>query len=111
MIDVFLEGLNYVFGNKFVRMFIAILTSIWAGYILQPVPAWLNNVFNTSHAFKFVVLVFIGLAMSDPITLDSLATTLLTATAISVVFAFMRHYDKLDANTNKDKATEIGDKE
>lgn len=94
MLDGFLERLNFFFGNEFVRMFAFVLSSILAGYVLQPVPKWINNLFDTSHIFKFFILIFIGLGMSSQITLNNLVIILITATAISVLFEFMRYYDR-----------------
>ena len=42
------------------------------GYTLQPVPTWLNNIFNTSQVFKFIVLYLAGLVAVYPVSEENM---------------------------------------
>ena len=65
-------GLNTMLNSIFVsapplRIFILLISSVFIGYTLQPVPAWLSNMFDTSFIFKLLVLMFTGWASLSPL--------------------------------------------
>ncbi len=61
-------GLNAFFTTAPpLRVFIILITSVWIGYTLQPVPTWANAVFDTSVLFKFLVLIMSGWAALHPL--------------------------------------------
>ena len=93
MLDLAVDFINKVLSNDLLRTIEIVITGIFAGYILQPVPRWLNSYFDTSTPFKFIILLLIGLGVSYPVTPDSLVNVVLTSIAILVAFALARRYD------------------
>jgi len=77
----------------FIRVFLLVITGIFAGYTLQPVPTWLNNWFNTSVIFKFIVLVLIGAVALHPLDVNKLRMVLIVSAIILAVFFFARLAD------------------
>ena len=47
--------INKILENDWLRSLLLIIASIFAGYTLQPMPLKLNNMFNTSSSFKYMV--------------------------------------------------------
>lgn len=75
-------------------MFLLLISGVFAGYTLQPVPKWLNNLFDTSNILKFSVL-FVGGAISVyPLTQENIITVTLCSVIILFLFQMARNYDK-----------------
>jgi hypothetical protein len=89
-----IKPINSVLQYTFLRMFILISTSILIGYTLQPVPLWLNNLFNNSNVFKFIIIFLCGLSMYYPITIESFILLFLTTFIILMSFSVIRKYVK-----------------
>jgi len=91
--DIIIEKINFMFSNDFYRLYLLILCSIYAGYTLQPVPKWLNNMFNTSNIFKFFILICIGITAVYPIDKNKLINISLSSFIILVLFDIFRTFD------------------
>lgn len=79
---------------NYVRVFSIILAGVFAGYTLQPVPNWLNNLFNTSIILKFVVLFFCGLGIIyGNINKNSILWIVVGSILILVMFEIFRKID------------------
>lgn len=83
--DIF-EIINKVLDNIYLKTFLIILTGIYAGYTLQPVPKWLNNLFDTNIIFKFLIILIIGITMLHP--LDSTKMTVVIVCAVLILGLF-----------------------
>ena len=83
------------------RVFIILITSVWIGYTLQPVPAWLNDMFNTSLLFKLLILIFAGWAGLHP--LDGYTSVYIVGASflILALFEFSRVKVAVDVSTKK----------
>jgi Kef-type K+ transport system membrane component KefB len=86
--------LNNVFSNKELRMFVLVLTGIFAGYTLQRVPKWLNDMFNDSELFKFVVIFFIFVCAYYPLEEKDIMSMGAMSAGILVLFNLARQVGK-----------------
>lgn len=82
-----------------VRVFLAVLCGIFAGYTMLPEPMLLKELFQKSQAFKFIVLVLIGTLLyswvgEGTLNADSLTWIFFTAIGILVLFEFLRFVGK-----------------
>lgn len=85
---------NALFANDFFRLASLIIAGVFAGYTLQPVPRWLNKLFDTSVAFKFFVMVVIGITAVYPVNKTKFIHILISSAIILAIFEVMRGYDK-----------------
>jgi hypothetical protein len=60
IINLFVENTNSILSNNYLRVLLLLITGVYMGYTLQPVPKWLSNLFDTSVFFKFAVLFIAG---------------------------------------------------
>ena len=88
------KQVNNLFDHHFIKYFIIILTSVYAGYTLQPVPAWINYLFDNSHVFKFMILFLIGLSNFTPFkNNDQIYQLAIVCLTILIIFYFYRKLD------------------
>ena len=90
MIQAFIDFINEIFNNQFIKIFEVVLTGIFAGYVLQPVPKWLNDLFDASNIFKFIMLIFIGIGVAHPLTPTTFATVIAVSGTILLLFEIFR---------------------
>jgi hypothetical protein len=85
---------NTLFANDFFRLASLILAGVFAGYTLQPVPRWLNRLFDTSVVFKFFVITVIGITAVYPLNKSKFVNVVISAALLLAIFEVMRGYDK-----------------
>ena len=82
--------------NDFLKLLSTLFTGILVGYTIQPVPKWLNNLFDNSNIFKFI-LIFINCIISTyPIDLSKIINSFISSVIILVIFSIFRYIDKKD---------------
>ncbi len=91
--ETIITNINIFFNNDLFRMFMLILVGIFAGYTLQPVPKWLNSLFDKSNLFKFIIIMIIGITAVYPIDKNKLINIILSSTLILLLFNFFRNLD------------------
>jgi hypothetical protein len=97
--DNIINKINYLFNEtKAFRFLFYIISSVFIGYTLQPVPVWLNEQFNTNSILKYVILVITGMYLTLPITSEKLMYILVISFAILQLFAYFRTLDKKEEN-------------
>ena len=64
------------------------------GYTLQPVPKWLNNLFDTSNILKFLVLFISGAIAVYPLTQENIIIVTLCSIIVLFLFQMARTHDK-----------------
>lgn len=94
------QVLNTSLQSVYVRGFIFMLAGVYMGYTLQPVPEWLNDLFNTSNPFKFVILFFTSIAATYPLNNESVMVALVSSFVVLTLFEVMRN-NKLNKNEQK----------
>jgi hypothetical protein len=81
---------NILLKNNNIRYFILLTTGVFMGYTLQPVPDYLNNIFNNSNIFKFIILFYAGLVAVYPINYENIVQIFLISLLIIIIFSFLR---------------------
>lgn len=93
-----IDNLNHIFANNFFRFLALLFASVFAGYALQPVPQWLNDLFNVSNLFKYFILVIIGITTVYPLDEAEVVYIFIGSAVILILFEFMRKFDKVRPN-------------
>jgi hypothetical protein len=85
-----INTLNNVFSNDLIRYATIMLTGVYAGYTLQPVPRFLNDLFDNSTLFKLIILLFIGFSNFHPLDSTKVQYIVISSVAILILFSHMR---------------------
>lgn len=93
MFDTIVNKINILLKNDNLRISLLIITGIFAGYTLNPVPKLLNNLFHNSHLFKFIILLILGILAVHPIDKNELFYIIITSIIILIIFEITRLYD------------------
>ena len=105
--EVTVKSVNNTFSNDFFKLFSLLLTGIFAGYTLQPVPKWLNKLFDSSHIFKFFIIFVIGITSVYPINKNKISNIFISSVVILVIFSVFRYidtiYEKYEKKEKKEK--------
>jgi hypothetical protein len=85
---------NTSLKNDYFRMLILIVSGVFIGYTLQPVPKWLNNLFDTSNVFKFFVLFAVGSIAVYPLNKNNIVWVTTASIGCLYLFHLARLYDQ-----------------
>lgn len=91
--SIYLE--NKLFENNYIRIFTLLFAGIMIGYILQPVPRWINNLFNGSLLFKFFILFISGSIALYPLDKYKIVLIITCSFGILLVFHLARKIDDI----------------
>ncbi len=95
---------NNFLQNDYLRIALLLVTGVFMGYTLQPVPKWLNNLFNTSNTLKFFVLFIAGCIAVYPINHNNIIWVGLGSALTLWLFHMARKYDNyLNKMENQEK--------
>ncbi len=83
--------INNFLENNHIRMFLLLITGVFMGYTLQPVPKWLDTLFNTSHILKFFVLFIAGSISVYPLNSNSIISVLIGTIITLLIFESARN--------------------
>lgn len=89
-----INTLNLILDNLLFKTFLVILTTIYIGYVLQPIPKWLNNLFDTNDIFKFIIIMLVVLTSLHPIDNNKLIVSVVIPIIILYLFKYFRTIDK-----------------
>jgi len=92
MLDFIINAHNGLFYDSNFRMFILLISGVFAGYTLQPVPEWLNKKFNTSYALKYFILFYGILIPLYPFDKQNIIISAIIPGIILKLFSFFRQY-------------------
>jgi len=101
--DITIKTVNDTFSNEFFKLISLLLTGILAGYTLQPVPKWLNKLFDNSNIFKFIIIFTIGITSTYPINKDKISNIFISSVIILVIFSVFRYIDEIYEQDEKNK--------
>jgi hypothetical protein len=87
--------------NDFFKLLSTLLTGILLGYTLQPVPKWLNNLFDNSNIFKFIIIFITGIISTYPIDISKIINSFISSVIILVIFFVFRYIDKIEEKDKK----------
>ncbi len=93
--EVSVDIMNKTFKNDFFRMLSFVIVSVFIGYTLQPVPKWLNNLFDKSFILKFIVMLLVGITAVYPLDKTEIINIVISSIIILVLFEGARYIDKL----------------
>jgi len=99
--------INYPFTFDTVRILLLLITTVLVGYTLQPIPKWLDKLFNTSIFFKFIILFIIGLISVYPITPFNLIIVFMFSIVVLVLFSISRYVDVYIEKNNEKKIEKL----
>ena len=85
---------NNFLQNDYLRIALLLITGVFMGYTLQPVPKWLNKLFDTSHTLKFFVLFIAGCIAVYPVTKTNVVWVGLGSVLTLLLFHIARKYDE-----------------
>ena len=89
-----IDIINKIFKNNYLRMILLLISSVFMGYTLQPVPTWLNNLFDTSNILKFFILFISGSLVVYPLNYENIIYVTVSSILILVIFHILRKYEK-----------------
>jgi hypothetical protein len=90
MLEDLTNSLNNLFKNDMFRTFAYLITGVWLGYTLQPVPEWLNKIFDTSNIVKFLIIFIVGILSFYPLDTTEVRNILVGTIATMIVFEYFR---------------------
>jgi hypothetical protein len=90
MINQLIVSYNNILKNDYIRIFIMLITGVFAGYTLQPVPLWLSKFFDTSNLLKFIVLFLGGSVAAYPLTNHNILIISICSIIILTIFHLFR---------------------
>ena len=84
------DQLNFLFKNDTVRTIIFIITSVWIGYTLQPVPQWVTHTFDKSNVIKFIIMLLVGIVAFYPLDETEVKNIIIGSAVTMALFAYLR---------------------
>jgi len=84
-------GVNYMLQNDYIRVFIFIVATVYAGYTLLPMPKNLKKMFTNSEIFKYFILFFVAASMLHPLDNTKLKICLVVPVFILLMFRLIRN--------------------
>ena len=93
MLSSIIDINNKIFKNNYLRMILLLISSVFMGYTLQPVPKWLNNLFDTSNILKFFILFISGSLVVYPLNEDNIIYVTLCSILVLIIFNISRNYE------------------
>lgn len=84
------DTINNVLKIDLIKIFLLLLTGVYAGYTLQPVPAVLQDMFNKSLPFKYAILFILTVIALHPLDDKKLGISLIMPAIILFFFASLR---------------------
>lgn len=102
--EYIIDGINYGLENKYMYILITLVSGILIGYTLQPVPKWMDKMFNTSNFFKYLIIVMSGIVATYPIDKTKFIAIITISMVILVLLELIRdkaesfireHYNKI----------------
>ena len=81
---------NKILENDYIRIFIMLIIGVFTGYTLQPVPQWLNKLFDKSNIFKFLILFLGGSVALYPLTNNKILIITICSILILAIFQLFR---------------------
>lgn len=84
---------NHFFKNDYFRTFLLLISGVFMGYTLQPVPKWLNKLFDTSPLIKFLVLFISGCISVYPLNKNNIILVFVGSVLTLIFFQCARYLD------------------
>jgi hypothetical protein len=85
--------INHILKNDFLRSFLLLMVSVYAGYTLKPLPDNLDNLFNTSTPFKFLILFILMITSLYPLDEKKVGLSIVVPIILLGFFDFLRYFN------------------
>jgi len=93
VIDNIVNMNNYIYQNNSVRMMLFIISGVFLGYTLEPIPKTLEKLFKNSNIFKFIILFVTACIYVYPLNIQHLINIVVCSILALVIFEGIRIYD------------------
>jgi hypothetical protein len=77
-----------------IRIFLFLISSVFLGYTLHPVPKWLNNLFENNIIFKFFVMLIVSSIAVYPMSKQEFLYIILFSIIVLSIFELLRLFDQ-----------------
>lgn len=94
IIDKSVNLTNNFLQNNYLRTILLLVTGVYMGYTLKPVPKWLNKLFDTSHLIKFLVLFIAGCISVYPLNKTNITWVFISSVLTLFIFQCARYLDR-----------------
>ena len=105
VIDNIVNMNNYIYQNNSVRMMLFIISGVFLGYTLEPIPKTLEKLFKNSNIFKFIILFVTACIYVYPLNIQHLINIVVCSILALVIFEGIRIYDKYVEEKEKEMDT------
>lgn len=107
-IDI-LNSYNQLLSNKYVYIIIFLITTVLIGYTLQPVPLFLNYLFDNSVIFKFVIMFIVVstyyFSKDNKLTNEDFMLSIFISTGLLIILEIFRFIEKRFIKSKEPKST------
>ena len=91
MSGTIVSNINCMFSNDLIRLVLLLMTTVFVGYTIEPIPTILKNLFANSWIFKFIILVAFGILTMYPLKDTNTLIHIIIASMVTMaVFQFLR---------------------
>jgi hypothetical protein len=97
--------LNSTLDNVHFRYAVLVIVSVFAGYTLQPVPKYLNSLFDTSILLKYAIQVLVLATAAYPLNDENIFPVLLAPVVVLGIFELLRKFE-----SSKELAIDVNDR-
>ena len=95
---------NFIYQNNSIRMMLFIISGVFLGYTLEPVPKTLEKLFKTCIIFKFLILFITACIYVYPLNIEHIINIVICCIIALVIFEGIRIYDKyIEKEKEKEK--------
>ena len=107
IIDGIVNMNNFIYQNNSIRMMLFIISGVFLGYTLEPIPKTLDKLFKTSIIFKFLILFVTACIYVYPLNIHHIINIVICSIMALVIFEGIRIYDKyIEDKEKEDKIKE-----
>lgn len=88
------QFINTFLQNRIFRIVVVVITSVFTGYTLYPVPQFLDSMFYTSSLFKYLILMFAIASSMYPLNEQTVLLAVVVPAVVLYTFHFLRKYNE-----------------
>lgn len=103
IVDGIVNMNNLIYQNNSIRMMLFMISGIFLGYTLEPIPKTLDKLFKNSIIFKFIIIFVAGCIYVYPLNIEHIINILVCSIIALVLFEGIRMYDKYIEDKEKIK--------
>ena len=101
VVDTVINAQNVLLTNNYLRILILLVSGVFMGYTLYPVPKFMDKLFETSNIFKFIILFSAGLVAVYPVNKENILWVGLCSAGTLLLFHLFRKYEEYKEKEKK----------